>query len=98
MARSRLELQEILEDLTPHVYFQPPNPMQYPCIKYQLESGLSEFADDALYRFTKRYSVTVIDPDPDSPIPDKVAALPMSTLNRFFIVDGLNHTVFNLYF
>lgn len=100
MARSRLELQTLLVGLTEHVYFQPPSntQMKYPCIVYELEAGITEFADDVPYLFAKRYSVTVIDRDPDSTITDKVAALRMSTLNRFFVADGLNHTVFNLYF
>lgn len=100
MARSRLELQSLLETLTQHVYFQPPTNvnMSYPCIVYQQDAGKSEFADDVPYRYTKRYSVTVIDQDPDSPIPDKLAALPTCTFNRAFTADNLNHTVFNLYF
>ena len=100
MAQSRLSLQDLLETLTEHVYFQPPTNivMDYPCIVYQLDAGRSEFADDVPYRYTKRYAVTVIDKDPDSLIPDMVAALPTSSLNRFFIADNLNHTVFNLYF
>lgn len=100
MARSRLDLQTLLEGLTENVYFQPPSgsKMEYPCIVYQRDGGRTEFADDAPYRNTKRYQVTVIDRDPDSSIPDMVEALPMSTFNRFFPADGLNHTVFNLYF
>jgi len=46
----------------------------------------------------KRYKVTVIDPDPDSLIPDKVASLPSAVFNRFFAANNLNHDVYNLYF
>jgi hypothetical protein len=42
--------------------------------------------------------ITVIDPDPDSEIPSKVAALPMSLFNRFYTADDLNHDVYNVYF
>lgn len=100
MGRSRLELHALLESITEHVYFQPPTNflMDYPCIVYQLDAGRSEFADDVPYRYTKRYAVTVIDRDPDSPIPDRVAALQTASMNRFFVADNLNHTVFNLYF
>lgn len=100
MANSRLELQSLLEELAEHVYFQPPTNFQveYPCVAYQQDSARSEFADDAPYRYEKRYAVTIIDRDPDSPIPDKVAALPMCTFNRFFIADNLNHHVFTLFF
>jgi hypothetical protein len=100
MGRSRLELQEVLEAITPNVYFQPPSNLQmaYPCIVFKRDFGDTEFADNQPYRYTKRYQVTVIDRDPDSDIRDKVAALPMCTDNRFYTADNLNHDVFNLYF
>lgn len=96
----RLQLQSLLEGIAEHVYFQPPPniDMQYPCIVYNRDSARSAFADNEPYRYTKRYSVTVIDRDPDSPIPDQVAALPLCTYSRFFIADNLNHDVFTLYF
>jgi len=42
--------------------------------------------------------VTVIDQDPDSEIPDKVAEMPMSLFNRFYTADNLNHDVYNVFF
>jgi hypothetical protein len=96
----RLELQSLLEALAENVYFQPPAgvQMQYPCIVYARDSAVTRFAGNYPYRYEKRYQVTVIDRDPDSEIPDKVAALPMCIFNRFFTADNLNHDVFNLYF
>lgn len=98
----RLELQTLLENLigTRNVYFQPPANvmMTYPCIVYRRDFAESEFADNSPYRYTKRYQVTVIDRDPDSVIPDKVAVLPMCSFNRFFTADNLNHDVFNIFF
>lgn len=98
----RLELQTLLEGVlgSRNVYFQPPtnDRIQYPCIVYQRDNAKTEFAANAPYTHTKRYSVTVIDEDPDSEIPDKVAALPLCIRNRFFVADKLNHDVFNLYF
>lgn len=100
MGRSRLELQTLFEEFTPHVYFQPPTntKMHYPCILYQRDVADSASADNETYRYTKRYLVTVIDPDPDSIIPDKVAALPLCRHNRFFTAGHLNHDVFYLFF
>lgn len=72
--------------------------MQYPCIVYQRYIGVSIFADNVPYRHVNAYQVTVIDPDPDSAIPQKVAELPMCRSNRFFVANNLNHDVFNLYF
>jgi hypothetical protein len=98
----RLELQAILTDIleTDNVYFQPPPTiqMEYPCIVYHRDYVLTEFADDAPYKQRKRYLVTVIDPDPDSGIPDKVAALPLCVYDRFYTADNLNHDVYKLFF
>jgi hypothetical protein len=96
----RLELQDLLEAITPKVYFQPPPnvKLEYPCIIYERDYAQTEFADNAPYRRTKRYIVTVVTKDPDSDIPDKVARLRMCLFNRFYTADNLNHDVFNLFF
>jgi hypothetical protein len=82
------------------VYFQPPTNIQlkYPCIIYKRDLMDKKFADDNTYNYTLRYAITVIDQNPDSLIPDKVATMPMSVFNRFYTVDNLNHDVFNVYF
>ena len=97
---SRLELQAILETFTPAIYFQPPEntKMEYPCIVYEREAEDTMFADNLPFRRVKRYSVTVIDRDPDSAIPDKVADLPMCSFDRHFTADDLNHDVFTIFF
>ena len=96
----RLQLHNILEAITPRVYFQPPAnvQMEYPCIVYNRDFLDTKFADNEPFSLTKRYMVTVIDRDPDSDIPDKVSALPMSTFNRFYTADGLNHDVYQVFF
>lgn len=94
----RLELQTLLKTITDNVYFQPPSSMSYPCIKYQIDNARTQFADNNPYRNTTRYQVTIIDENPDSTIPAKVAALPMCTFDRFFVADNLNHFVYTLYF
>lgn len=82
------------------VYFQPETNtnIEYPCIIYGQDQARSEFADNRPYSHTKRYQVTVIDEDADSDIPDKVAALKMSTFQRQFKSAGLYHTIYSLYF
>jgi hypothetical protein len=98
----RLQLQSLLEELlgSENVYFQPPPnvSMRYPAIVYQRNLANTQFAGNHPYRYTKRYSVTVIDQDPDSPIPDKVASLPMCLFERHFTAGNLHHDVFNIYF
>lgn len=72
--------------------------MQYPCIVYAQDNAKTEFAGNYPYSYAKRYQVTVIERNPDSVIPDKIAMLPKSVLNRIFTADNLHHYVFNLYF
>ena len=100
--RTRLELQTILENLlgSRNVYFQPPENLKisYPCIIYKRNDLYNHFADNTPYISDKQYMVTVIDKNPDSAIPDKVAALPKSRYDRHYTADNLNHDVFTLYF
>jgi hypothetical protein len=100
MGQPRSQLHQILKTFTTNVYFQPPNEltMKYPAIVYHRDFADSKFANNKTYANTKRYQVTIIDEDPDSEIPDKVAALPMCTFSRFFAVDGLNQDIYDLYF
>lgn len=99
---SRLTLDQILRNLlgTTNVYFQPPETikMSYPCIVYERASGDTKFADDIPYIRHKKYNVTVIDRDPDSEIPDRVATLPMCVFDRHFTSDNLHHDVYVLYY
>ncbi len=99
----RLQLQSLLEEIAGEdvkVYFQPPSniTMTYPCIRYERDAAETQFAGNRPYRYTKRYQVMVIDRDPDSPIPDKIAELPMCVFDRHYKAENLNHDVFNLYF
>lgn len=96
----RQQLHQLLETFTEHVYFQPPTniTLQYPCIIYKRDFADTQFADGKPYNHMLRYAITVIDRDPDSEIPKKVAEMPMSLFNRFYTVDNLNHDVYNVYF
>lgn len=99
----RLELQELLTSLLPEgkkAYFQPPPTvqMEYPCIVYNRDRIDISHADNGPYKHEKRYQITVMDPDPDSEIPDKVAQLPRVSFDRAFTADNLHHDVFTLFF
>lgn len=106
MARSRSALREVLEDLMeglglePNLYYQPPSNIQmaYPCIVYKRDYQATFQADNEKYAHYKRWQLTIIDRNPDSPIPDKVEALEYTTFIRSFTADGLNHTIINIYF
>lgn len=99
---SRLELQTLLEEIlgSRNVYFQPPESvkMKYPAIVYGLEDIKNTFANDRVYLSKRKYLITVIDEDPDSPIVGRVASLPFCRFNRHFESDNLNHDVFILEF
>lgn len=98
----RLELHAKLVEIlgSDHVYFQPPMNFQlvYPCIVYTRDPNRVYFANNAGYISYRSYTVTYIDPDPDTTIPDRLAALPFVSGNRFFMNDNLNHYVFKVYF
>lgn len=83
-----------------NVYFQPPESvkMRYPAIVYNRDDIDVTRADDRAYLQKRRYSVTVVDVDPDSPLVGRVSALPACSFNRHYAKDNLNHDVFTLYY
>lgn len=99
---SRLELQTELETIlgSRNVYFQPPETikMAYPCIIYSRNSGDTQFANNKPYTFNIQYRILVVDKNPDSAIPDRIAQLPMCTFDRHYVTNNLNHDVFNIYY
>jgi hypothetical protein len=98
----RTDLQSILENLlgSDAVYYQPPETvrMSYPCIVYSVDNALTRFADNKPYSYDKAYILTVIDQDPDSPIPNKIAELPKCRFDRQFVADNLYHVTFKVFF
>lgn len=107
MINRRLALHNVLQgiigvrpDGKMNVYFQSPATvkMNYPCIVYGRSDVSAIFADNIPYKNQVRYQITVIDPDPDSVIPSKVAVLPTCIFDRHFTADNLNHDVYNLYY
>lgn len=111
MAKSRLSLQSELENLlgSRKVFFQPPPTIEsaeevvakrlsYPCIIYELADYDIDHADDIKYGIMKRYSITVMDKNPDSELPDKLIKLEYCSFDRFYTIDNLNHWVFTLFY
>lgn len=98
----RQDLQDLLVSIleSTNVYFQPPTNIQlsYPCIVYIKDKRDTEFAGNLPYKDVNGYQLTIIDHDPDSEIPDKIAKLPMCLFDRFFRADNLNHFVYNIFF
>lgn len=99
---SRLELQTKLEELlgSRNVYYQPPESlkMEYPAIRYSKSDIESRHADDIKYSNFTLYEITVIDRKPDNSVIDKILFLPLSSFDRHYVADNLNHDVIKLYF
>lgn len=98
----RVQLQADLENLlgSRNVYYQPPETVKlcYPCIIYSRDDEDVLHANDKPYKRQVRYSVVVIDKNPDSLIPGKIADLPLCSFERHYTKDNLNHDVYNLYY
>lgn len=101
--KSRPELQTKLESVNKvkKVYFQPPENVKllFPCIVYKWDGGTSRFADNGTYHFRRRYTLIVIDSNPDTTIPeDLIKQFNMYIrLERTYTADNLHHYVFTLY-
>lgn len=98
----RLELHQILRRIPgiKGVYFNPPPTvkMSYPCIRYKWSSENPVFADNYKYKHEMRYSLTVIDPNPESSVAKAVLALPYSRLETSYAADNLSHFQFTLFY
>lgn len=98
----RLLLQAKLETIlgSRHVYYQPPEgvKIQYPAIIYNRDDIYNTFADNIVYAQDHKYSITVIDENPDSTFVQLVSKIPRIKFVRHYVSDNLNHDVFTLYY
>lgn len=98
----RLELHDKLIELlgSNNVYYQPPASVEmvYPAIKYSKTRMDSRHANNKKYINKTVYDVVVIDPMPDNPVIEKLLELPLSSHDRWYTADGLNHDVIKLYY
>lgn len=98
----RLELHEILCGLlgSRQVYFQPPPTVQmkYPCIVYERLPYRTLYANNLPYVMLDEYRLTVIDKNPDTQIPRKVAQMMTARAERPFQNQNLNHYPYTIYY
>ena len=98
----RLELHNKLVTLfgNNHVYYQPPEnlKMEYPCIRYSKSDITSRHADNINYVNKTSYEIVVIDKHPDNAVIEKILELPLSSYDRHYISDNLNHDVIRIYY
>ena len=100
---SRLNLHEELCEVLGNrcVYFQPPESikMRYPGIVYSFEGMDIRNANNRHYKSSNRYTVTLIDPDPDSSLHTAILErFTMCSFDRMFTADNLNHFVYTIYY
>lgn len=99
---SRLKLHEELVEVlgSRFVYFQPPESikMNYPAIVYERYDIPNRFANDEVYLQAIKYKVTVIDRDPDSEIVSRMSKFKTARFDKHYVVEGLNHDTFTIYY
>ena len=98
----RIELNTKLRSIIPNVYFQPPAnvSMVYPCIVYHKAPPKDSFANDQTYISKQKYTLTVMDRDPDTTIPESIKQIFLKNIQivNYATVSGLNHIYLELYY
>ena len=84
---------------SPNVYLQPPASLKmlYPCITFSPGAWKTSYAHNKPYILRNVFTVTTIDPDVLSPLPERVAALSTAKFVTRHTTSGLYHVVFELY-
>ena len=98
---SRMDLQRELKSIlgTSQVYYQSPEnlKMSYPAIVFFIDDINNNYANDHKYLQHNRYMITLIDRNPESEYVDSILALPYCSFDRHYIIDNLNHFIFEIY-
>lgn len=94
------EIQERLESICDHVYFQPPSniKMEFPCIVYSRDKITNKHGNNHVYNQNHRYQVIVLDKDPDSEITENLSKFDKCQFDRRYVSDNIYHDVFTLYY
>lgn len=101
MAKTRVELQEALEDFlgSRNVYYQPPESikLKYPCIIYEKSRIQQVYADNISYLKHKEYSLTLIYREADSTLSDDLLdSFELISFDRHYKADNMYHDVFTI--
>lgn len=99
---SRVDLHRELERLLgfKHVYYQAPESvkMEYPAIRYSRSDVNTKSANNKPYMHKNKYEIIVIDRKPDNAVINEILKMPMSTYDKHYTADNLNHDVITLYY
>ena len=99
----RVDLHNELVSLlgTGNVYFQPPASIKinHPCIIYNISDINSQYADNKTYANKRRYTVMVVDTNPDSVLPEKILnEFEYCSYDKYYSSENLHHNVLTLYY
>ena len=98
----REEFQEKLSSIpgVRKAYYNAPTNirMEYPCIRYSIASKKVKFACNGRFVIRDRYTVTLIDRNPESPILQALEEIPYYSFDRMYSADGLHHFVCTIYY
>lgn len=101
MDDSYLELQDRFEEVlgNTNVYFEPPpgTRMKYPCIRFKRVKFDPRWANNNVYLMNQRFEATLIYKTPNSPLPAKMALLPLCSHDHHYTADNLSHDVYTIY-
>lgn len=92
-----LGCEEIGDECRCHLQRPSNRKMVYPAIVYRLSDIPTFPANNKPYITEGLYQLMLIDKDPESEYVEEIAKLPKAKFVRFYVVDGLNHWVFNIY-
>lgn len=100
----RLKLHQMLCDIIGSTspkkcaFCPPPSlNLEYPCIIYDRAGDRRIHADNQPYIMYDRYTITLIDEDPDSEYLPLLQKLPMCSYDRHYSSDGLSHDTFTIF-
>lgn len=101
MDDSYLELQELFEEIlgNTNVYFEPPpgTHMKFPCIRFKRIGFEPGWANNNVYIMNQQFEAILIYKTPNSPLPMKMAMLPLCSHVRQYTADNLTHDVYHIY-
>lgn len=98
---SRIKLDAELKEIAgENVYYQPPESlkMNYPAIQYRRDKITPINADNINYVNYHKYTIIVIDKDPDSELVEKISNFKTCRHLSHYTKDGFNYDVFSLYY
>lgn len=102
MDQRRIQLNEKLSQIlgSKNVYFNPPESikLKYPAILYKRTGVDVQRADNDVYKSIKRYDITIISPDPDNGLADKVIKELKGYYNTCYTADNLYHDSLTIYY